>query len=122
MSGEKVLTIFSIIQIYSRKKDYTLLEEWIEKGLLLVGEDDNLKPYFYHFKVYQQLFLQFNDLKFIDNAMKYFEDNKDYRHVYKYGIKIAEILKEKSKYKQATDYYQHAIHIKNNHLLHWEDL
>lgn len=119
---DQLLTIFSIIQVYSRKMDKNNMQIWLEKGLKLIENKKNLQSYYYHFNIYKQLFLQFNDLKFLNSAIKYFEDIKDYRHTYKYGIKVAELLKLNGKYKQASEYFEKSISYKNYKILHWEDL
>lgn len=119
---KKFVTILSIIQIYSKLEDYITMEMWINKGLSLIENRDNFKSEYYHFKMYYYLFIQFDDIKAINEALSYFESENDLRHVYKYGIKIAEILKKKQKYKLATFYYERAILSKNKTVIYWEDL
>lgn len=119
---KRCISIFSIIQIYSKLDDYAEMEKWIKKGLVLVESLESYKSYYYHFKMYHHLFIQFGDLKFINEALNYFEQVNDLRHVYKYGIKIAELLKKQRKYKQATYYYERATFSNNQNVRYWEDL
>lgn len=119
---KQFITILSIIQIYSKLKDFTAMEVWINKGLSMTENRENFRLYFFHFKIYHYLITQSEDLKFINEALNFFESRKDFRHVYKYGIKIAGLLKNKQKYKLATEYYERAILIKNRDFIYWEDL
>ncbi|MCH7321336.1 helix-turn-helix domain-containing protein [Solibacillus sp. MA9] len=119
---KQLITIFSIIQIYSKLENYVTMETWIDKGISLVENRERYRSYNYHFKLYYQLFIQLDDLKFIHEAISHFENIKDARHVYKYGIKVAEILKQQQKYKLATHYYERATFSKNQTVGYWEDL
>lgn len=119
---KKLITILSIIQVYSKLENYTAMDTWINKGLELVENRENFKSYYYHFKMYHHLFIQFGDLKFINKALNYFEHENDSRHVYKYGIKIAELFKQQKKYKLATQYYERATFTNIQNVRYWEDL
>lgn len=119
---QQLITILSIIQIYSKLENYTAMETWINQGLALVENREIFKPYYYHFKMYHHLFIQFGDLKFINKALNYFEHVNDSRHVYKYGLKIAELFKQQQKYKLAAHYYKRATFNNNQSVRYWEDL
>ncbi|WP_274309797.1 helix-turn-helix domain-containing protein [Solibacillus daqui] len=119
---KQLITIFSIIQIYSKLENYVIMETWINRGISLIENHENYKSYYYHFKLYYHLFIQFDDLKFINEALSHFENKNDARHVYKYGIKVAELLRKQQKYKLATHYYERATFTNNQNVRYWEDL
>lgn len=119
---KQLITIFSVIQIYSKLENYATMKTWIDKGVSLVENREKYRSYDYHFKLYDQLFIQLDDLNFIHEAISHFENIKDTRHVYKYGIKVAELLKQQQKYKLATHYYERATFSKNQNVGYWEDL
>lgn len=123
LTEAQFVTIFSIIQLYSKLKQYDAMETWINKGLILQEKHKNSRTYYYHFKMYHYLFInQLGDLKFIKEALNYFESINDSRHVYKYGIKVSELLKKNQKYKLATQYYEQALFSQNKNVKYWEDL
>ncbi|MGE7917630.1 helix-turn-helix domain-containing protein [Viridibacillus sp. NPDC093762] len=121
---EKLLSIFSIIQVYSKKKDIKRMLNWIDKGVESTSNENTLIAYLYHFKLYEEFFCNHEKINmfFIKEAINFFEEKKDYRHAYKYTIKFADILKRNKKYKESSIYYEKSIYFKNENINFWEDL
>lgn len=120
------VTILSIIQEYSKIKSSENILKWCEKGLEMYSKakEKNLS-YYYHFKIFEAE--QVGGAEFTNiliKAIKYFELKKDYRHVYKYAVLLANYYYLNKKLKNSGVYYQlasEALLLKNK-LLNWEDL
>lgn len=122
----RLITIFSLIQVYSILEDHNKMNIWIKKGLNEINETSEFISYKYHFNIYK-LLAENNLIKieeYLTRAIKYFEDKKDYRHCYKYCIKIGEILQNRKKYKNSSLYYKKATEYRNkmDNILIWEDI
>lgn len=107
-----LLTIFSIVQEYSKQKNISKLLEWCTKGyeLLEANPSEKNHSYYYHFKIYSVMHT--NDLNhelLFKSSIEYFENTKDYRHANKYAIKLADLYSYHRKYKNASLTYQKAI-------------
>ncbi|MER2121915.1 MAG: helix-turn-helix domain-containing protein [Solibacillus sp.] len=123
---KKLITIFSIIQIYSRLQEYENVTNWVKKGFDEIGKSKEYEQYIIHFNVYK-LMGEGDSEKielYLPKAIQYFEKINDYRHTYKYCIKMALILKNKKKYKMATTYFEKAFNYQNTiqEIRNWEDI
>lgn len=126
-NSDQTLTIFSLIQVYSKINNKSDLLKWIDIGMDLTENDPNLIKYRYHFLFYKEINSEEYDIENVDlmiNIINFFELEKDYRHVYKYCIKLGDVLIKGNKYKKASVFYKKAIDFKNKHLnlTYWEDI
>lgn len=119
---KQLLPIFSIIQVYSKLKDTEMMKRYIDKGFELLNQGTIKNSYYYHFLMYQQLFIRNDGFNLLNEAFEYFESTNDSRHIYKYGIKIGEYLENQRKYRLAASYYKRATNIQNKNINYWEDL
>ncbi|MGE7983663.1 tetratricopeptide repeat protein [Solibacillus sp. NPDC093137] len=123
---KKLITILSIIQIYSRLNEFHEMNMWVQKGLEEIGENTEYEQYIIHFNVYK--LLGEGDIEkielYLPKAIQYFEKIKDYRHTYKYCIRMALLLQSVKKYKSASFYFEKAFHYQNvtKEIRIWEDI
>ncbi|TGN33090.1 helix-turn-helix domain-containing protein [Lysinibacillus sp. S2017] len=123
---KKLITILSIIQIYSRLKEFHEMNMWIQKGFEEISGNNEYEQYIIHFNVYK--LLGEGDIEkielYLPKAIQYFEKIKDYRHTYKYCIKMALMLKNVNRYKNATIYFEKALYHQNaiKEITTWEDI
>jgi len=124
--NDRLITVFSIIQIYSRLKNKNKLITWIDTGIDMVGNDNNLLKYRYHFLLYREINKAESeiDLKLLTNIINFFESISDYRHVYKYCIIMGDVLINRKKYKDASIFYKKALvhNSKQQNFIYWEDI
>lgn len=124
------ITILSMIQEFSKLKSRKDVLKWCKKGLEMYSmEETEIKEknlsYYYHFKIFEAD--QYGGAEFtiiLIKAIKHFELKKDYRHVYKYAILLANYYFLDKKLKKSGIYYQlasEALLLKKK-LLKWEDL
>ncbi|GGE79428.1 helix-turn-helix domain-containing protein [Priestia taiwanensis] len=123
---EKLLSIFSIVRSYSRLHDGKSVREWIKKGLdLLEGRTEPI-IYMHHLLFYREIYSEEMHLqvKQLTSIVQYFSEIEDYRHAYKYSMKIGELLMNRKKYKDASHFYKLAMEY--NHIYrgvrYWEDI
>ena len=123
---DKALTIFSIIQVYSKQNNVQGIIEWTEKGLNEIKNNSELRAYSYHFNLYRVFTDEINniDTDYLCEAINYFESINDYRHTYKYCIKMGNVLENGNKYKKSNYFYKKAISFNNKQLKYqyWEDI
>lgn len=123
---KKLITILSIIQIYSRLKEFNEMNNWVQKGLKEIGENKEYQQYIIHFNVYKLLCEGDNEKieLYLPKAIQYFEKIKDYRHTYKYCIRMALLLQNVKKYKSAAFYFEKALYYQNitKEITTWEDI
>jgi len=123
---DKVLSIFSIIQVYSRQNNVQGIIKWTEKGLNEIENNAELRAYSYHFNLYRIFTNETNniDTDYLCEAINYFESIKDYRHTYKYSIKMGNVLENGNKYKKSNYFYKKAIKFSNKQskYQYWEDI
>ncbi|WGG45356.1 helix-turn-helix domain-containing protein [Rossellomorea sp. DA94] len=125
---KQLISILSIVKEYSKQNNREKVIHWINKGFTLLEnhqKHQSYKAYYYHFTLYKQLYQnQYIQEKFAKEAIDYFESINDYRHCYKYSIKMASTLLETRKYKLSAQYYQKSLeYIKRKFEIHyWEDL
>lgn len=123
-----LITILSLINEYSKMSNLKAVLEWCEIGLKnneLNKKSPLYLSYFYHFKIYQLLQTSGDELiELLIEAIPYFEEIQDYRHIQKYSILLANKLVERKKLKQATEYYRKSTKIlyKQKKIGLWEDL
>lgn len=123
---KKLITILSIIQIYSRLQEFHEMNMWVQKGFEEIGENKEYEQYIIHFNVYKLLGEGDNEEieLYLPKAIQYFEKIKDYRHTYKYCIRMALLLQSVKKYKSASFYFEKAFHFQNatKEIKTWEDI
>ena len=107
-----LITIFSIVKEYSKKKNIEKVIEWCDKGLALIENHSKEKymSFFYHFNIYKvknDMDLSFEQV-FL-SAIQHFESVKDFRYANKYSILLGNIYSENRKYKSSALTYQKAV-------------
>ncbi|QUG43625.1 helix-turn-helix transcriptional regulator [Psychrobacillus sp. INOP01] len=124
-----LLTTLSIIKQYSKQSDHQQVLKWCQKGLDKIVEGKNSKKeyisYYYHLEIYKHYHNLTDELEMVlREAISYFENEKDERHVQKYSILLADYLFKHHKFKAASLYYQKAnkILFKQKFIVKWEDL
>ena len=124
-----LLTILSVIKEYSKQSDHQQVLEWCKKGLdKIVGEKNSSKEYisyYFHLEIYKNYHNSTDELEMIlKEAINYFEQEQDERHVQKYSILLADYLFKQNKFKAASLYYQKSNQIlfKQKFINKWEDL
>ena len=124
--NDRLISVFSIVQIYSRLKNTKDLITWIDTGLNMVEDNKDLLKYRYHFLFYKELSQEESqsDLKLMTDIIQFFESENDYRHVYKYCIKMGDVLINRNKYKDASFFYKKALvhNNKQQNYTYWEDI
>ena len=123
----RLTTLFSLIQEYSKLNNYDEIKFWCLKGLSLINQenDPRLLSFEYHFNLYLCLSSNLiNKEEVLLKTLIYFESIEDYRHVQKYSILIAEYFVKLRKYKNSAFYFQKANEnlYKLKSLKTWEDL
>lgn len=126
-SGSYFIPLLSIVQEYSKNGSISEVIEWCEKGIYEIenSSSNDYQSFYYHFNIYLQLHTENeNCVLTLKKAIKYFENRKDFRHVNKYALLLANIYFEKNSYKNAGVYFK-----KSNDSLFlqksikaWEDL
>ncbi|WP_391204488.1 tetratricopeptide repeat protein [Psychrobacillus sp. L4] len=124
---EHLITIFSLIQVYSKINNKKEIIKWINLGLDMTENDSYSVKYKYHFLFYKEIHSDENQKENVDlmsSIISFFEFKNDYRHAYKYCIKLGDVLINRNMYKKASIFYKKAIDFKNKHLNHtyWEDI
>lgn len=124
-----LLTILSIIKEYSKQSNHQQVLKWCEKGLdkIVEGKNSTKKyiSYFYHLEIYKHYHNLTDELEMVlREAISYFENEQDERHVQKYSLLLADYLFVHHKFKAASLYYQKANQIlfKQKFIHKWEDL
>jgi tetratricopeptide (TPR) repeat protein len=107
-----LITIFSIVKEYSKKKNIEKVIEWCDKGLALIENNSMEKhmSFFYHFNIYKvknDMDLSFEQIFIL--AIQHFESVKDFRYANKYSILLGNIYSENRKYKSSALTYQKAV-------------
>jgi len=129
-SERYLVTVFSIVQEYSKQNNSTQVLEWCNKGIQQV-ENENINndytnlSYHFHFKIYTLLHSSSDELEdVLKKAIKHFELFHDDRHVQKYSILLAEYYFKENKFKSAGLSYQKANEFlfKQNSITQWEDI
>jgi HTH-type transcriptional regulator, quorum sensing regulator NprR len=122
----KLLTIFSIVNSYSRLQDEANALEWTEGGLELVKDQAQPTAYTYHLLFYKELRSKEASLhvKKLTNIVHYFSKVEDYRNAYKYSMKIGDMLINRKKYKDASFFYKMAMEYNHKYrgIESWEDI
>lgn len=124
--NERLITILSIIKVNSKIIKNSEVLYWVNRGLLEIGEKEEYLNFRNHFMFYRDI-IQIN---YIENpislfkVINYFEEKQDYRHIYKYCIRLGDVLNEKKRYKEAAIYYKKSLmaSIKNSEFDSWEDI
>ena len=124
-----LLTTLSIIKQYSKQSDHQQVLEWCQKGLDKIAErKDSTKKYisyYYHLEIYKHYHSFSSELELIlREAISYFENEQDERHIQKYSILLADYLFSHHKFKAANLYFQKAnkVLFKQKFINRWEDL
>lgn len=124
-----LLTILSIIKEYSKQSNHQKVLQWCQIGLEKIAEEKNSTKeyisYFYHLQIYNYYHSLNDELEMVlREAISYFENEQDERHVQKYSILLADYLFIHHKFKAASLYYQKANQIlfKQKFINKWEDL
>ncbi|MEK3955568.1 MULTISPECIES: helix-turn-helix domain-containing protein [unclassified Psychrobacillus] len=124
-----LLTTLSIIKEYSKQSDHQQVLQWCQKGLIKIAQEKsstkNYFAYFYHLEIYSHYLNQTEELEMVlTEAISYFENEQDGRHVQKYSILLADYLFKHHKFKAASIYYQKANQVlfKQKFINNWEDL
>ncbi|SDN87632.1 Helix-turn-helix [Psychrobacillus sp. OK028] len=124
-----LLTILSIIKEYSKQSNHQQVLKWCKKGLDKILEEKNSTKeyisYYYHLEIYKHYHNLTEELEMVlREAIGYFENEQDERHVQKYSILLADYLFIHHKFKAASLYYQKAnrILLKQKFINKWEDL
>lgn len=119
-------TIFSIVKEYSKLKSKDDVLKWCKIGSeLQAKEKEKHKSFFYHFKIFEEMHNKSSNLStLLINALCFFENINDYRHVNKYSILLADYYFEMKQMKNAGLYYKKAneIRLVIKSITFWEDL
>ncbi|WP_161487606.1 helix-turn-helix domain-containing protein [Paenisporosarcina indica] len=122
-----LISIFSIIQEYSKLNKVDRKAQWCKVGIEKIKTSISINnlPYLHHFEIYSMLHIKGKEtFATIKNGIIYFEKIKDYRHVHKYSLVLANLLFETGQYKAAGIYYQKSnkFLFKIKSLEFWEEL
>lgn len=123
------LTVLNIVKEYSKEKNRIQVIRWCDEALSLLGntlqKNKRFKPYYVHFVLYKA-FHSFDDKleSTLKKTIKFFEKEKDYRHVQKYSYLLADYYSKRNKYKAAVIYYEKikVVSYGEKMIKHWEDL
>lgn len=110
--SEKLITILSLIEAYSKMNEKDLVRVWSEKGIALYHQldDENQISYFHHFSFYQSLHSEHGlSLELAEAAIQHFKEMQDFRLIHKYCIALAEWYYNNRKYKLASIFYRDGI-------------
>ena len=107
----KIRYIYSIVLETSKMNNKDEVIKWSNMGIKIYDThpSDEIEPYYLHLKYYQSAYTNADNLTIIlESLIKYFAKNNDYRHAYKYSIKLASLLHKEKKYQKAAKYYSKA--------------
>lgn len=107
----KIRYIYSIVLETSKMNNRDEVIKWSEQGIKIYDThpSDEIEPYNFHLKYYQSQSTNSDNIKItLESLIKYFAKHNDYRHAYKYSIKLASMLHNEKKYQKATKYYSKA--------------
>lgn len=124
---ERLITIFSIVNEFSKQDSIEEMLYWTDTGLELIDENkkENYLSLYHHFMVYKFKNKTSLDAEVIlEKAIQYYESIDDFNHAYKYSILLGNMFSIQRKYKKSTLMLQ-----KSNSYLYkiksinfWEDL
>lgn len=103
--------IVSLISDYAKQRDYTSVNEWCQKGIMLCknSSDPTLKIREPHFLCYQEIYSEGDNFeRTLQKCINIFEHHKEFRYSHKYSLKLAEYYLENKKYKKAALQYKKA--------------
>ena len=110
-SAVKIRYIYSIVLETSKMNNRDEVIKWSDQGIKIYDThpSDEIEPYYFHLKYHQSAFTNSDNLKItLESLIKYFAKHNDYRHAYKYSIKLASLLHREKKYQKATKFYSKA--------------
>ena len=123
----QLISILCIIMEYSKMNNKKQVNNWCDKGILLLSQldDESLTSYFHHFNIYKSLHSEQGLCENIaKQSIEHFKLLQDYQHVHKYCIALAEWYYENRKYKLSSTFYKESIKYGYIYkkLEKWEDL
>lgn len=107
----KIRYIYSIVLETSKMNNRDEVIKWSDQGIKIYDThpSDEIEPYYFHLKYYHSAYSNSDNLKkILESLIKYFAQHFDYRHAYKYSIKLASLLHKEKKYQKAAKYYSKA--------------
>ena len=107
----KIRYIYSIVLETSKMNNRDEVIKWSDLGIKIyeTHPSDEIEPYYFHLKYYQSAYTNADNLTIIlETLIKHFAKHNDYRHAYKYSIKLASLLHREKKYQKAAKYYSKA--------------
>ena len=107
----KIRYIYSIVLENSKMNNKDEVFKWSDHGIKIFDNHpiDEIEPYYLHLKYYQSVYTNSDNLTIIlETLIKYFAQHFDYRHAYKYSIKLASLLHKEKKYQKASKNYSKA--------------
>lgn len=107
--SEIIVTIFSIVDDYSKMKEWENVKTWVCKGLELLKQESISYEYTHHFRIYESLSNKGTVSETtILPAIEYFESISNYKYCYKYCVLLGSYLFDAGKYKNSAMMYQKA--------------
>ncbi|MFC5604262.1 tetratricopeptide repeat protein [Sporosarcina koreensis] len=109
--SEKLITILSLIEEYSKTEKKELVNYWAEKGIALYNQlaDENQISYLHHFGLYKSLHSKEGlSVEIAEAAIQHFKDIQNFRYIHKYCISLAEWYYNNRKYKLSSIFYREA--------------
>ena len=114
LSSKDLNTATSMVALiieFAKKRDYTSVIEWCQKGISLCknSSDPTLKFREPHFLCYQAIYGDGDNFeRTLQKCINTFEHHKEFRYSHKYSLKLAEYYLENKKYKKAAIQYKKA--------------